>query len=112
MVSSMYASEARERSAERTSEKTSRPTWAEHVGEEAYALAIYRLQNEADLSFKEARATLLPVQLIKPLAEEWGCSVENVYNLRRKGMDKVRELTGGNDKEFARFLPSELSHIF
>jgi hypothetical protein len=64
------------------------------------------------LSFREARATLLPVPLIKVLAEECGCSAENVYNLRRKGMNKVMEFAGGDDEDVMRLLPLNLSHIF
>jgi len=112
MVSNMYASKTKEKDAEVTSEKRPSQTWMEYIGEEAYALAIYRLQNEAGLSFKEARATLLPVLMAKTLAEEWGCSRENIYNMRRKGIEKIREATGGDNKEIMRLMPLKMSHIF
>jgi len=108
----MYASDIQERNANRVFENRSRQTWMEHIGEGTYALAVYRLQNEAGLTFKEARATLLPIQLIKVLAEEWGCSAENVYNLHRKGLEKVWAVTGDDNEKIERLLPQRMCHIF
>lgn len=81
-------------------------TWAEFIGVEKYAYQIYRLQNEAGLTFKEARAILTPHQGSKALAEEWGCTIENVYNLARKGREKVNELTGGDAAKNEDLMPS------
>ncbi|MCL2712669.1 MAG: hypothetical protein FWD37_05310 [Methanomassiliicoccaceae archaeon] len=106
----MYASKAHENVA--VPKKSTRPTWEEYVGIEKYALTMYMLQKEAGLSFKEARATLRPVQVMENLAKEWGCSEENIYNLRRRGIEKVRKVTGDNDDEFERLLPEKLCHVY
>jgi len=87
-------------------------TWAEFIGAEKYALAIYRLQNEAGLTFKESRALLTPWDGRKELAEEWGCSVENVYNLSRKGYEKLDRHTGGDFLKNEELAPTLMRHAF
>jgi len=97
---------------EASAHEKKRPTWEEYVGIEEYAMAIYRLQKDAGLSFREARATLRPFQVIPNLAEEWGCTVENIHNMRRIGHDKVRKFADGDGETIERLLPQELTHIF
>ena len=53
-----------------------------------YYKAMYRLQDMAGLTFKEAQAVLASPRTVQ-LAEKWGTTSENVYNLMRKGLQKV-----------------------
>ncbi|MDR0198316.1 MAG: hypothetical protein LBI08_01055 [Methanomassiliicoccaceae archaeon] len=92
--------------------KKEKPTWEKYIGIEKYALVIYRLQHEAGLTFKEARATLRPFQVIPDLAEEWGCSEENIHNMRRIGREKVKKAAGDDVEMTRRLLPLELCHVF
>ena len=87
-------------------------TWPELVGVERYGYQIYRLQNEAGLTFKEARAVLTPRQKIRELAEEWGCSYENICNLIRCGIKKVENVTGGDEDKEMDLMPPTMQHIF
>ncbi|MCL1905225.1 MAG: hypothetical protein FWG19_03790 [Methanomassiliicoccaceae archaeon] len=84
-------------------------TWAEFIGIERYAYQIYRLQNEAGLSFKEARVVLTPPPMIKALAKEWGCSYENVCNLGRRGRQKVNRKTEGDRDKIEDLIPTKMS---
>ncbi|MCL1984690.1 MAG: hypothetical protein FWG58_04770 [Methanomassiliicoccaceae archaeon] len=86
-------------------------TWPEYISAEKYEHQIYRLQNEAGLSFKEARAVLTPPQMIKALAEEWGCSCENIYNLIRYGMKKVDKIANGEEDKIEDLVPTRMSYI-
>ncbi len=54
-----------------------------------YYKAMYRLQDMAGLTFKEAQAVLASPRTVQ-LAEKWGTTPENVYNLMRKGYNKIR----------------------
>jgi hypothetical protein len=92
-------------------EERTRQTWPEYIGLKKYAIAIYRLQEEADLTFKEARACLTPIQCVEGLAKEWGCSKENIYNLQRSGRRKVVEYTKGNGEETQRLMPRDICHV-
>ena len=94
-----------------TEVKTKPKTWAEFIGAEKYALAIYRLQNEVGLTFKEARAMLTPSEFDIELTEEWGCSIENIYNLSRKGWAKLNKHTGGDGLKNLEFAPTYMWHI-
>ena len=85
-------------------------TWPEFIGIEKYAYQIYRLQNEAGLSFKEARAVLTPQTLTRALAEEWGCSYENICNLARRGIHKVSVVTNGDDDKILDLIPTKMSY--
>ncbi|MCL2143061.1 MAG: hypothetical protein FWH44_02225 [Methanomassiliicoccaceae archaeon] len=82
--------------------------WAEKAGREEYLAAIFLLQDRAGLSFKEARAWLMPFQYVGKLAADWGCSEENVHNLRRRGSEKIRNAAGG---ELLGKIPAYLYHI-
>jgi len=86
-----------------------RQTWPEFIGLEKYAYQIYRLQEEAGLSFKEARAVLTPTQLTRSLAEEWECSYENVCNMSRRGIGKVRQVTSGDPDKMEELMPTYMS---
>jgi len=86
--------------------------WAERSGRERYLAAIYLLQDRGRLSFKEARAWLLPSQFIRRLAAEWGCSEENIHNLRRRGSDKIRMTENDNGESVLSEIPAYLYHIF
>ena len=59
-----------------------------------YYKAMYWLQDMAGLTFKEAQAVLASPRTVQ-LAEKWGTTPENVYNLMRKGLRKV-EISGHN----------------
>ena len=91
-----------------TAAKDKPRTWPEYVGLEKYALAIYRLQNEAGLTFKEARAVLTPDEADEELREEWGCSIENVYNLARKGWAKLDKYADGDGLKKLKLAPCDL----
>ena len=108
----MNISKTSETHCARSEEKQrTRKTWPEHRGLEAYAVAIYRLQDEADLTFREARACLTPMQCVEALAKEWGCSKENIYNLQRSGRRKVVEYAKGDSKETQRLMPQKMCHV-
>ena len=95
-----------------TSKTGTRPkTWIEFIGTERYACAIYRLQEEAGLTFKEARALLTPEQDDKDLAEMWGCSLENIYNLARRGREKVKKITGDDHEKYREYVPQYMSYV-
>jgi len=85
-------------------------TWPEFIGIEKYAYQMYRLQNEAGLSFKEARAVLTPQTLTKELAKEWGCSYENICNLARRGLHKVSAVTNGEKDRILDLVPTRMSY--
>jgi len=85
-------------------------TWPEFIGIEKYAYQIYRLQNEAGLSFKEARAVLTPQTLTRALAEEWGCSYENICNLARRGISKVSVAADGDREKILDLIPTRMSY--
>jgi len=89
----------------------SRP-WAEIVGAEKYALAIYRLQNEVGLTFREARALLTPIEGIKNLIVEWGCPFKDIYDLMEKGQAKLDKHTGGDHWKNEELAPTLMQHIF
>ena len=91
-----------------TAAKDKPRTWPEYVGLEKYALAIYRLQNEAGLTFKEARAMLTPDEYDKDLMAEWGCSYENICNLSRKGHAKVNKYAGGDIRKIHDLAPCDM----
>ena len=95
-----------------TSKDDTRPkTWAEFIGIERYEHAVYRLQDEIGLTFKEARVILTPHQEIAELAEKWGCSLENIYNLARSARKKVKEFTGGDPSLYEEYVPQELCYV-
>jgi len=85
--------------------------WAEIVGAEKYALAIYRLQNEAGLTFKEARALLTPLQAMRNLTEEWNCSHEDIIALGEKGQAKLDKHTGGDHWKNEELAPTLMQYI-
>ena len=86
--------------------------WAEKAGKEEYLRAVYLLQDEAGLSFKEARAWLIPFQYIRKLAAEWKCSEENIHNLRRRGSDKIGKANGRYGNDVLGKIPAYLYHVF
>jgi hypothetical protein len=85
-------------------------TWPEFIGIEKYAYQMYRLQSEAGLSFKEARAVLTPQTLTRALAEEWGCSYENICNLARRGLYKVSIVANGDEDKILDLVPTRMSY--
>ncbi|MFA6728673.1 MAG: hypothetical protein WCS17_10735 [Prevotella sp.] len=40
---------------------------------------------------------LSPQQATKEFADEWGTTEENVYNMRRKGWNKINKFTSNED---------------
>ena len=84
---------------------------ATNMDEDAYYKALFRLQDEVGLGFREARAVLMPQQLLHGLAEEWGCTKENVYNLVRRGYSKIEKYTGGDEDLEAKLVPADLSYV-
>lgn len=82
------------------------------VSKGEYAQAMFRLQDEVGLGFREARALLMPSQSLKALAAEWKCSAENVYNLARKGREKVEKYVAGDEDLYAELVPARMCHIF
>ncbi|MCL2712899.1 MAG: hypothetical protein FWD37_06500, partial [Methanomassiliicoccaceae archaeon] len=63
--------------------------WARLVGRDRYINVIHLLQEEAGLTFKEAKAWLLPRMYISRLAKDWECTEKNIYKLRSKASDKI-----------------------
>jgi len=56
-----------------------------------YAMCMLLLQDQAGLSYKEARAVLYRMwESIDSLAKEFDISYEGVYNLVRRGDEKVK----------------------
>ncbi|MDR0334693.1 MAG: hypothetical protein LBH69_02265 [Methanomassiliicoccaceae archaeon] len=109
----MYASGSKEQIAANVSdaEQSILSWWAEKAGKEEYLTAVYLLQDKAGLSFKEARAWLIPFQYIRKLAAEWKCSEENIHNLRRRGGDKIRKTGDNCGEEVLCRIPAYLYHI-
>jgi len=114
IVSDMPASGAKERIGAKASGgyESILSWWAEKAGKEEYLAAVYLLQDEAGLSFKEARAWLMPFQYVRKLAAEWKCSEENIHNLRRRGSDKIRKTEDRNGEGILSKIPAYLYHIF
>ena len=114
IVSDMYASRSEAPAGSDVSdrEQSILAWWAEKAGKEEYLKAVYLLQDEAGLSFKEVRAWLIPFQYIRKLAAEWKCSEENIHNLRRRGSDKIRRAGEKYGKEVLGKIPAYLYHIF
>ena len=114
IVSDMHASESKEQIDTKISEVNESVIswWAEKAGKEEYLTAIYLLQDRAGLSFKEARAWLIPFQYVKKLAAEWRCSEENIHNLRRRGSDKIRRADDKGGETVLSGIPAYLYHIF
>jgi len=64
-----------------------------------YTMCMYRLQDQANLSYKEARAVLYDRwETVENIAKDFGISDQAVYNLIRRGLKKV-EATGKNVNE-------------
>jgi len=72
--------------------------WTDELYCDDYAHRIFRLQKDAKLTFKEARAVLSPQQATKEFADEWGTTEENVYNMRRRGWNKINKFTSDKDE--------------
>jgi len=85
--------------------------WAEIVGVKDYALAIYRLQNEAGLTFREARAVLTPLQAVRNLMEEWNCSLDDIEDLVEKGREKLNKHTGRDTRKNEELAPTCMWYI-
>lgn len=77
-----------------------------------YAKAIFRLQNEVGLEFREARAVLMPTEFTEDLAKEWGITFEELCVISRRGIEKVESFTGNDPAKNEEFMPTALSHIF
>jgi hypothetical protein len=66
---------------------------------EKYAVCMLRLQQQANLTFKEARAYLCGHhEVYETLVKEYGITMKAVYNLARRGTEKVKK-AGLNDED-------------
>jgi hypothetical protein len=84
--------------------------WEGKIGRNEYIRVIYLLQDRAGLSFKEARAWLLPHQFVRRLSEDWNCTEENIYKFRRRAADKIRA-AAGTEKNVLQDIPAAYYHI-
>ena len=79
-------------------EKTNPEAWSRYEKEQleerkVYALKMLELQEEAGLTYKEARVFLLSrsSKMLYDLSMEWGITMEGVYNLSRRAQKKIDE---------------------
>lgn len=87
--------------------------WHQGVSEDEYARYVFRLQNQCDLTFREAVAVLNPTSYATELAGQWGVTKEAVYNLSRRGWDKIWNAVGEENWDAVDELaPVHLWHVF
>jgi DNA-binding CsgD family transcriptional regulator len=74
-----------------------------------FAVCMLRLQEKAGLTYKESRAYLSPYyESSSVLAEDFGISVEAIYNLVRRAKNKVA-MTGMTEEEiFGEYSPRDI----
>jgi len=64
--------------------------WAGASEVDRYIICVFLLQDKAGLTYREARAVLNDnCDTVPGLSQEFGISHEGVYNLVRRGMEKV-----------------------
>jgi len=85
--------------------------WQRIIGKDNYIETAYLLQDEADLTFKEVKAWLLPDRFIRYLADDWSCTEENIYKLRRKAMDKIDATRTGEEDGVLSKIPVNFYHV-
>lgn len=87
--------------------------WFQGASEEEYALTVYRLQEKCGLTFREAVAVLNPNHFFGSLAEQWDITKEAVYNLNRRGWDKIWNTVGEENWDAVdEFVPTHFVHSF
>lgn len=86
--------------------------WVEGIGESEFALRMYRLQDQCNLTFKEAMAVLTYHEFLDDLAEKWGVSKQAVHNASRRGYDKIYAKVGTEEMAVAEFVPLYFTQIF
>ncbi|MDR1404654.1 MAG: hypothetical protein LBJ20_03705 [Candidatus Methanoplasma sp.] len=82
--------------------------WPNEIGIDRFSLHMFKLQDQAGLTFREAMAVLTHPGYTDELADKWGSTANNVRNLRRKGFEKVHA-SGISPDELA---PTYFFHAF
>lgn len=85
--------------------------WASSWGNDYYE-HMFKLQDKAGLTFKEAMTVLSPPVYKKALAKEWGVTDEAVMNLHRRGWAKIRSFSKGDEALENELVPVRFWHIF
>ena len=80
---------------------------------ETYAMNMVQLQEKAGLTYREARAFLVPYRENNfAMAQDLGITVNAVYNLQRKAKEKI-DGSGLSLKEiYGEYVPEERGPIF
>jgi hypothetical protein len=86
--------------------------WVERVGEAEFALRLFRLQDQCDLTFREAGAVLTHYDYNDLLAEKWGVSRQAICNASRRGFDKIYAKVGTDEMAVAEFVPFYFTQRF
>lgn len=81
------------------------------IGYDDFAVHAFCLQEQAGLTFKEACVALTPTEMFRDWADRWGCTMENVYNLSRKGQKKLRDRFGNDENRINELIPVRFYHI-
>jgi hypothetical protein len=73
---------------------------------------MFKLQEKAGLTFKEAFVVLSTPAYKKQLAKDWGVTPEAVMNLDRRGWDKISAFANGAEDLMYTIAPARFWHPF
>lgn len=73
---------------------------------------MFKLQEKAGLTFKEAFVVLSTPAYKKQLAKDWGVTDEAVMNLHRRGWNKINAFTNGDEGLAYTLAPARFWHPF
>lgn len=75
---------------------------------ETYAMNMVQLQEKADLTYREARAFLVPYRENNfAMAQALGITVNAVYNLQRKAREKIGASGFTLEEIYGEYVPEE-----
>jgi len=79
-----------------------------------YAMNMLQLQEKAGLTYKEARAFLIPYRDITPvhLADRLGVDVHAIYNLQRNAEKKIAASGYTLEEIYGEYAPGEPKQVF
>ena len=77
-----------------------------------YAMNMLQLQETANLTFREAKAFLVEYKETEcDLADDWGVSLQAVYNLQRRAREKIRKCGKTLEEIYGEYQPVDRGTI-